>query len=114
MEHQDMNGKPQSRIGDLSSGHWVGPYWFPPTPLVTGSVDTFSCYKQSCRITDVAEPHFAWLFGVIPLPFVIHVPTAVSGSTTKLINHLSAFRMGDDYDCGDTQLEGCILELVGD
>lgn len=104
----------QSRIGDYSNGHWVGIFYFPPTPLVTGSPDTFSCCISACRVTDKAKKHFAWIYGVIPLPAYYHNPEASTGAPCAYINCLDAFRVGDKYDCGDKQAQGCTENDVCD
>ena len=105
----------QARIGDYSMGHWVDIFYFPPTPLKTGSPDTFSCgFLPTSRVTDTAEKHFAWIFGLIPLPSYYHNPEASVGAPTTFINLLQAFRTDDKYDCGDTQAEGCPTHIVGD
>jgi len=109
-----MLGMPQARIGDMSMGHWVGPFYFPPTPLIEGSPDTFSCCIPASRVTDAAAPHIGWLFGVIPIPAVIHYPKAATGAPCTFINELAAFRVEDEYDCGDIQAEGCPEHLVGE
>ena len=106
---------PQARIGDFSMGHWIGPFYFPPVPLVTGSPDDTSCCIPSCRVTDIASPHFGWLFGIVPIPPFIHTPVASSGSKSVFIDPmLEAFRVGDNYACGDIQAQGCHEKLVGD
>lgn len=107
-------GKPQARIGDFSFGHWIGPFYFPPTPLITGSPDTFSCCIPASRVTDMAAPHFAWFLGIVPIPAYIHNPMAITGAPCKFINYLPAFRVLDMYDCGDFQAMGCPEHLVGD
>lgn len=104
---------PQARIGDMSMGHWVGPFYFPPVPLVTGSPDTFSCCIPASRVFDIAAPHFGWLYGIIPIPTFIHTPEAKTGSTQKFINFLPAFRVADLYYCGDIQAIGCPINPVG-
>ena len=105
---------PQARIGDYSEGHWIGIFYFPPVPLTTGSPDTFSCGISASRVTDKAKMHFAWIFGVVPFPFMYHNPEASVGAPTTFINDLASFRVGDSYDCGDTQAEGCPEHMVGD
>lgn len=107
-------GPPQSRIGDLSMGHWIGTFYFPPTPLIEGSPDTFSCCINASRVGDKAAPHIGFLFGVVPIPAVIHDSSHVAstGDDEKLINDKEAFRVGDKYQCGDIQAVGCPLELV--
>jgi len=105
--------KPQARIGDSSMGHWIGIFYFPPVKLKTGSPNDTSCCIPSCRVTDIAESHYAWIFGIVPLPPFTHDPVASTGSTTVLINNLPAFRVGDNYHCGDIQATGCIKKLVG-
>ena len=108
-------GKPQARLGDNSLGHWVGTYYFPPTPLIEASPDTFSCCIPASRVDDQAGMHYAYIMGVVPFPFFKHDGRKAStGSSTKFINGKKAFRVADNYDCGDTQAEGCELELVGD
>lgn len=104
----------QSRIGDKSLGHWVSIFYFPPTPLVTGSDDTMSCCIPACRVTDTATTHYAWIYGVVPLPAYTHTPEASVGAPTTFIDYLAAFRVLDTYDCGDTQAEGCTEHFVGD
>jgi len=103
---------PQARLGDRSMGHWIGPFYFPPTPLIDASEDDTTDCIASCRVGDSAKPHFGWLFGVIPIPAVIHTPTASSGSPTECINCLPSFRVGDSYSCGDKQGEGSPDHLV--
>ena len=105
---------PQARIGDFSTGHWEGIFYYPPTPLITGSPDTFSCCINASRVTDVAKPHYGWMFGVVPFPLMIHQPVAATGAPCTFINFLPAFRVGDSYDCGDIQAEGCPVHLVDD
>ena len=107
-------GQPQSRIGDMSLGHWVGIFYFPPTPLIEGSPDTFSCCIPASRVGDKAATHMAFIYGIIPLPAYTHDPEASTGAPCKFINHKAAFRVADSYDCGDTQAVGCPLELVDD
>ena len=108
-----MAGMPQARIGDYSVGYWIGPFYFPPVPLITGSPDTLSCCIPACRVTDEAEPHFGYLFGIIPIPAFIHTPVACDGSHECFIDCLPAFRVTDPYCCGDTQAEGCAEHIVG-
>src|ERR1035437_10872383 len=105
-------GQPQARLGDFSMGHWVSIFYFPPVPIVEASLDTLSCCINASRVGDAAAPHFAWIYGVIPLPSYIHDPIAETGSTEKFINELPAFRVEDNYDCGDTQAQGCEENLV--
>ena len=107
-------GKPQARIGDSSMGHWVGIFYFPPTVLTEGSNDTFSCCIPASRVGDKAAEHMAFIFGIVPLPSYTHEPEASTGAPCKYINNKQAFRVGDSYDCGDTQAKGCVLHLVGD
>jgi len=104
----------QSRIGDLSYGHWIGIFYFPPTPLVTGSPDSYSCCIAKCRVSDVAKPHFSHIFGVVPFPWFIHTPVAATGATETFVNMLPAFCVGDYYSCGDMQAQGCGMVLVAD
>jgi len=106
-------GAPQARIGDISQGHWIGIFYFPPTPLIEGSPDTLSCCLPASRVGDAAYPHFAFIFGVIPFPFFIHSLKAVTGDPTVFINYKNAFRVGDMYDCGDVQALGCVTNLKG-
>jgi len=108
-------GKPQSRLGDYSLGHWIGIFYFPPTELIEASPDTTSCCIRASRVGDQARMHFAYIFGVVPFPFFQHNGRKAStGAPCKYINEKQAFRVQDQYDCGDTQAEGCELELVGD
>jgi len=110
-----MPPSPQARLGDMSMGHWVfafKPMYFPPVPLVTASPDTMSCCIPACRVTDAAMPHFAFIYGFVPVPWIIHTPIAVSGSSECFINHLPAFRVGDSYGCGDIQAVGCPQNIV--
>lgn len=105
---------PQARVGDNSVGHWVGIFYFPPTPLIEGSPDTFSCCISASRVGDKAKMHFAFIFGAVPFPMFKHDGRKAStGSTTKFINNKQAFRVADMYDCGDRHAQGCELEIVG-
>jgi len=105
---------PQARIGDMSMGHWIGIFYFPPTPLIQGSHDTTSCCIPASRVGDQAATHFAFIFGVVPFPVFQHAARkAATGAPCRFINNLPAFRVGDVYDCGDTQAMGCVLDLVG-
>jgi uncharacterized Zn-binding protein involved in type VI secretion len=104
---------PQSRIGDMSMGHWISIFYFPPTPLIEGSPDTFACCIAASRVGDAANRHFAWVFGFVPLPAYYHEPKASTGSTTKFINNKPAFRVMDRYSCGDSQAQGCERVMVG-
>ena len=106
--------KMQARIGDMSSGHWIGAFYFPPVPLTEGSPDTFACGLPASRVGDSAAPHIAFIGGVVPFPPFKHTPKALTGSATTFINGRPAFRAGDKYDCGDIQLGGCPQVLVGD
>lgn len=106
--------KPQARIGDLSCGHWIGMFYFPPVPLLQGSLDTFVCGLPASRVGDKAQLHIAFIGGVVPFPRFKHTPMALTGSMTTLINGRPAFRIGDKYDCGDIQCMGCPMDLVGD
>lgn len=108
-----MGQFPQARIGDYSMGHWVGVFYFPPTPLTEGSPDTTACCIKASRVGDAAARHIGWLYGFIPIPAYYHEPKAVSGSTTKFINYKQAFRVTDRYSCGDTQAQGCNEVIVG-
>ena len=105
----------QARVGDMSKGHWktvLGiPYYFPPTPLVTGTSDTMSSGKPCCRVSDQAKPHVGHILGV-PVPWIKHTPKALTGSSSTKINGLPAFRVGDRYDCGDTQAQGDSKNIV--
>jgi len=103
--------QPQARIGDKTLGHWVGIFYYPPTALIEGSPDTFSCCLPASRVGDAAAEHFAWILGIVPLPALKHKPTAAIGDPVVLINYRQAFRVGDTYDCGDTQAEGCVTNL---
>jgi hypothetical protein len=108
-------GQPQARLGDKSRGHWVYIFYFPPTKLKEASDDTYSCCIRASRVGDAANAHFGFIFGLIPLPAYRHnKPKASTGSNTKFINNKKAFRVRDNYDCGDTQAQGCETELVGD
>jgi len=107
-------GNPQARIGDMSMGHWIGIFYFPPTPLVEGSPVTFSCCIPASRVGDAAAEHFGWIFGIIPIPANKHTPTASTGAPCNFINFLPAFRVADNYACGDTQAVGCPEHLVDD
>ena len=102
---------PQARIGDVSTGHWIGPLYFPPTPLIEGSPDTFSCCINSSRVGDKAAVHIGFLFGIIPIPGSAHQPIASTGDPVVLINFRPAFRVGDSYSCGDIQAVGCVTNL---
>lgn len=106
-------GSPQSRLGDESLGHWIGPFYFPPVPLIEASPDTISCSINASRVTDHAEDHIGWLAGIIPIPGLIHSPQASTGAPMTFINALNAFRIGDNYNCGDIQAEGCANHIVG-
>lgn len=110
-----MNCAPQARVGDLSAGHWVGIFYFPPTALIEGSPDTFSCCKSASRVGDKAAMHFAYIYGVVPFPAFKHDGRkAATGASCKYINYKKAFRVGDVYDCGDTQAQGCDQDIVCD
>jgi len=107
-------GMPQARIGDMSMGHWVGVFYFPPTPLIEGSPDTFSCCIPASRVGDAGAMHFAFMFGVVPFPAFQHKKKASTGAPCNFINNKAAFRVGDMYDCGDQQAVGCPEHLVND
>lgn len=106
--------KHQSRITDKSKGHWIGIFYFPPCTLIEGSPDTYSCCLNASRVGDKATTHIAFIGGRVPLPAYKHNPKASTGAPCKLINYKKAFRVGDSYDCGDIQDEGCEKELVLD
>jgi uncharacterized Zn-binding protein involved in type VI secretion len=101
-----MAGMPQARVGDISMGHWIGPFFFPPVPLVTGSPRTRSDGLPCCRVSDQAAPHFGLLFGVVPVPATLHTPIAMTGATRTTIDGMPAFRVGDLYTCGDIHAIG--------
>ena len=103
--------QPQARIGDKSLGHWIGIFYFPPCTLTEGSPDTFSCCIPASRVGDAATKHFAFIFGIVPLPAFYHEPKASTGDPKVLINYKQAFRVGDSYNCGDTQAQGCETNL---
>ena len=94
-----MPGAPQARVGDLSTGHWVGIYYFPPTPLIQGSPDTISCGSPASRVGDRGMMHFAFIYGIVPFPAFQHAKSASTGSSTTFINGKKAFRVGEMYNC---------------
>lgn len=102
----------QARVGDMSTGHWIGNFYFFPVPLLTGALSSLSGGPPMCRVGDVAALHIGYLFGVIPVPAVFHIPTAATGSPDKIIEGSPAFRTGDLYDCGDIQAGGLENHLV--
>lgn len=104
----------QARIGDMSLGHWIGIFYFPPCTLIEGSPDTFSCCINASRVGDAATTHMAYIGGVVPFPMFTHDPVAATGAPCKFINDIPAFRVDDMYDCGDTQAQGCEEEMVCD
>lgn len=106
--------KPQARVGDLSCGHMIGMFYFPPVPLTEGSSDTFVGGLPACRIGDSALMHYAMIGGVVPFPWFKHTAKALTGSMTTLIDGKPAFRVGDSYDCGDIQCQGYTQTLGGD
>ncbi len=102
----------QARVGDVTQGHWSGVLYFPPVVLTEGSPDTFSSGPACSRVGDAAESHRGYLYGVVPTA-ISHTPKASTGSSNTFINGKQAFRAGDSFDCGDTQVGGNPAHLVG-
>ncbi len=102
----------KSRITDMTMGHWIGPFYFPPTFLITGSLNEMTGFLPSAKMLDIAFPHMGFFLGIVPIPPLMHTPIALIGAKTKFINGLPSFRMLDFYHCGDIQLTGwptCIV-----
>ena len=109
-----MAGMPQARVGDLSKGHWIGIFYFPPTPLNKGAGSAFSSGPAMSRVGDTADTHFAFIYGIVPFPLVKHSGRkAATGAPTTLEEGPAAFRVGDYYDCGDCQAIGNPSHLIG-
>ncbi len=64
------DGMPQARVGDLSQGHWIGIFYFPPTALNAGASSSFSSGPAMSRVGDTADTHFAFIYGIVPFPLV--------------------------------------------
>jgi hypothetical protein len=97
----------QARIGDKSCGHWRTVCHYRETPLIEGSPDTFACWINASRVGDKAQEHICYMLDKVPIKYLKHQPVASSGDPVVFINWRNAFRTMDNYDCGDTQCEGC-------
>ena len=81
---------PISRLGDIGLGHCA----FPPTPIASGSGNTFVNSLPVGRISDPLVPHGA------PCPSPPHPRSILLGSTSVFVNSLGVARIGDAVDCG--------------
>jgi uncharacterized Zn-binding protein involved in type VI secretion len=87
---------PQSRIGDIGSGHSS----FPPTPVIAGSPNVFVNGRPAARLGDALAPHGS------PSPSTPHGRSIAGGSGTVFINGRPASRIGDPIDCGGSLVTG--------
>ena len=96
-----MAGKPAGRLGDQHCGHSC----FPPTSLVSASVNVKINQKGAMRVGDSYQPHCCGPS--------CHGVTQASGSSTVIINGKPAGRLGDSTACGATVISGSGNVIVG-
>ena len=74
-----VNGIPMTRVGpDLTAGHFIGPSFFPPTPIDSGSSNVFVNGFPAARVGDSIVIH--------PVSPPGHTGTVTAGSPDVNIN----------------------------
>lgn len=92
---------PQSRKSDIN----IPEPGYPPTPIITGSPDTFTNSLAAARVGDLTPVHC--------LGTSCHGSAVSSGSSTVFINSAAAARVGDDIGCGQIIAAGSANVIVG-
>ena len=86
---------PVSRLTDITSGPCADPTSW-PTPVCTGSGDSFTNGLPQARVTDMAVPH-----GIS-----VHPPVIVVGASTYFVNGLPQARVTSLSACASIMLTG--------
>lgn len=87
---------PVSRLGDTGSGHGS----FPPTNVITCSINTFVNNKGVGRKGDQLQPHGS------PSPSPVHSRSLCGCSSKTIVNNKGVVRIGDAICCGGLMVQG--------